>query len=265
MASPINTDDTSLKSLEGEFLRLVCLNYWEEDSPKFRIEAKRLLVETPEITGASIYAASATGDTDTAEQFLNAEPGLLNQKGGIRHWEPLMYAAYSRLPGVSTFPVGKLLIERGADPNAHHVTTYGGDDFTFSALTGVFGGGGRGPQKCPMHREAEKFCRLLLEAGAAPNDLQAAYNQMFSEGSFCLELLLEYGLAEKDIDQEIMHYQLMWAVGKGHLERVKLLVEAHVDINKKGANIGKGKTAYEFAVFNLQSEIADYLMSKIKS
>ena len=51
-----------------------------------------------------------------------------------------------------------------------------------------------GPRRCPEHPQCEAMARVLLEAGADPNDSQALYNRMFTPGHRCIQLLLEFGL-----------------------------------------------------------------------
>ena len=48
-----------------------------------------------------------------------------------------------------------------------------GGDCRFTALTGAFGEGEQGPVNQPPPPEWEAFARLLLDAGADPNDGQA--------------------------------------------------------------------------------------------
>ena len=65
-------------------------------------------------------------------------------------------------------------------------------------LTGVFGEGELGPVRQPRHPHSLALGRLLLEAGADPNDGQALYNRMFEPGNDHLELLFEFGLGTGD-------------------------------------------------------------------
>ncbi|MGI9305530.1 MAG: ankyrin repeat domain-containing protein [Gammaproteobacteria bacterium] len=263
-------DQPSADQLANDFLHHVVNSYSEVDDPdpaRWQY-AKDLLDDHPEIRDENIYTACAIGDTARVKKWLDEEPGLINQKGGYYNWEPLMYAAYSRLPGVSTLEVGKLLIGRGADPNAHYMW---GGQYKFTALTGVFGQGESGPTRQAEHPEFEAFARLLLDAGASPNDSQAAYNRMFLPDNTCLELLLEYGLSRTDKNNwflcendellphpdETMHYQLIWALKHGMTERTKLLVDHGVDVNKSQ----DGKTPYEWARLGGDREVADYLVA----
>src|SRR5205823_3278023 len=81
----------------------------------------------------------------------------------------------------------------GADPNAGSLWD---GTYPFTALTGVFGGGEEGGQ--PRHPDGMTFARLLLEAGANPNDTQAIYNGTFEPDDAHLELLFEFGLGTGD-------------------------------------------------------------------
>ena len=85
--------------------------------------------------------------------------------------------------------------------------------------------------------------RLLLEAGADPNDAQALYNRMFEPGNDHLELLLEFGLGAGDggpwrarlgaalgTPEHLVRSQVHWAVTHGMIERVRLLAEHGADL-----------------------------------
>lgn len=270
LSSGAPLDEPSADQLANDFLHHVVNSYSEVDDPdpsRWQY-AKDLLDAHQEIRDENIYTACAIGDAARVKKWLDEEPGLINQKGGYYNWEPLMYAAYSRLPGVSTLEVGELLIERGADPNAHYMW---GGQYKFTALTGLFGQGESGPVRQPEHPEFVAFARLLLDAGANPNDSQAAYNRMFLPDNTCLELLLEYGLSRNDKNNwllqendklvphpgKTMHYQLIWALKRGMTERAKLLVDHGVDVNKSE----DGRTPYEWAQLGGDRELAEYLVA----
>jgi hypothetical protein len=63
-------------------------------------------------------------------------------------------------------------------------------------LTGAFGEGEAGPVNQPEHQYCYQLARLLLEAGADPNDNQYLYNRMFTLGTRHLELHFEFGLGQ---------------------------------------------------------------------
>ena len=228
------------------FLELACLTYGGDHEQR-RVEARRLLTEYPTFSEQNLFSIACCGNVDLLKRKL--ESGEItteefNTPGGPMAWEPLLYACYSRveMPGGSTLAVAKLLLENGAHPNAHYMW---GGQYKFTALTGVFGEGESGPKQQPPHSEFESLAKLLLEAGADPNDSQALYNRMFTPGSRCLEMLLEYGLspAAKNnwMNQEAgklvpnedltLVYQLRWAIDKQHHDRVKMILDAGIDVN----------------------------------
>ena len=178
----------------SDFQQLACLNYFDSDRPANRERARAMIDADPALGTRDIWSAACVGDARAVADFLDADAVLVNTRGGYFDWEPLLYACYSRLDleGRSTLAVARLLIERGADPNAHYMW---GGQYRFTALTGAFGEGEMGPVNQPEHEDCDALATLLLDAGADPNDSQALYNTMFTPGSKCLEMLLEYGLS----------------------------------------------------------------------
>ncbi len=268
-------DVESAEQRANRFLDLVTVVYSPvADSGASRLDqAQDLLKAHPEIRTESIYTAAAIGDAGKIDDWLNQNPDLIDKKGGYFNWEPIMYAAYARLPGQSSFPAAHRLLERGANPNAHYMW---GGQYKFTALTGVFGEGEGGPEKQPEHADMVPFARALLERGASPNDSQAAYNRCFTSNNTCLELLLEYGLSAKDKNNwflmeddklvphpsETMHFQLMNAIRRGFTERAQLLIDHGADLNKPDDTYDtrtKGKTPWQAAVLHGQTQIADAL------
>src|SRR5206468_8786799 len=93
----------------------------------------------------------------------------------------------------STLEVARLLLSRGADPNAGFLLN---GSYVFTALTGAFGRGEDNMNEIP-HPEWRALATLLLEAGADPNDSQTLYNRHFEENDDHLKLLFAYGLGTK--------------------------------------------------------------------
>jgi ankyrin repeat protein len=269
----------------NKFLRLACITYFDGDHPSRRDRARQLFAEKPHLAKSNIDTAAAVGDVAAVADFL-AKGADVHAKGGPFDWEPLLYAAYSRLDseaeGHSTFEAARFLLEAGADPNAGFLWEGG---YLFTALTGVLGLGeddvfrGEGPLWQPPHQHWVEFARLLLEAGADPNDNQGLYNRMQYPNDEHLKLLFEYGLGKDQggpwfkrffedwphasfaisrSPSDILAYQLRWAIGANDFDRVKLLVENGVDVNRAS----RGKTPYAEAVSNGHQEIADYLVAK---
>jgi ankyrin repeat protein len=141
----------------------------------------------------------------------------------------------------------------------------------FTVLTGVFGEGELGPVRQPRHPHSLALARLLLEAGADPNDGQALYNRMFEPGNDHLELLLEFGLgtgdggpwhrrlgAALDTPAEMVRGELAWAITHGLTERVRLLVSHGIDIT---APLRDGTTATTMAATTGHADLVGYLVA----
>jgi uncharacterized protein len=133
----------------------------------------RLLSRWPEIGQDSLYAAAAIGNLMEIKRRLDADPSAASHKGGPLDREPLLYLAYSNLPGSEAhgLEIARLLLDHGADPNARWIGPWGEPAFT--VLTGLIGQG-EGDQ--PPHPQAKELATLLIERGADPFDPQALYN-----------------------------------------------------------------------------------------
>jgi ankyrin repeat protein len=259
------------RSPQDVFLRLACLVYgdWHRSNAA---RALRMLADSPELGRASVYAAAATGDVETVRDMVSRDPSIVNTKGGPLHWEPLLYACYSRMTGLdpshSTLAVARLLLQRGADPNAGFLWN---GSYAFTALTGAFGEGEDSINE-PPHPECDALARVLLDAGADPNDSQALYNKHFKQDDGHLLLLLSYGLGRdkggpwlsrvnvRDVTPQRLLIEELWSAAKNNVpNRVRLLVEHGVDVNSPG--LRNGRTPYEEALRAGNDEIARYLLA----
>jgi ankyrin repeat protein len=268
------SDQPDSAPLEEVFIRLACLTYgtWYRS---YAARAQQLLDERPDLAQASLSAAAAAGDSGTVCSMLERDPSLVNAKGGPLRWEPLLYACASRLADVpnvrSTLEVARVLLERGADPNAGFLW---GATYPYTALTCTFGRGEDNVNQLAHPRDLE-LARLLLDAGADPNDSQTLYNKHFEENDDHLTLLLAYGLGRdtngpwqrrlgerSTSPKSWLVQELCWAAMHNFPARVRLLVEhgAVVDIN--GQSPRTGRTAYEEALRAGHRHIASYLLEK---
>ncbi len=259
-----------LQSSADVFITLACLTYagWHRSNPA---KAVRMLAENPEIATVNVYTAAATGDVAAVRRMIEGEPALVNKKGGPLRWEPLLYACYSRMDGTdarrSTTEVARLLLSRGADPNAGFLFS---GSYAFTALTGVFGRGEDWHNQ-PPHPESARLARILLEAGADPNDAQTLYNRHFEANDDHLQLLLEFGLGRDNHgpwlkrlnDRRFNPGQLLveelWSAAKnGYSERIKLLIRHGADVN--APSLRNGRTPAEEALRAGNDRIAEYLV-----
>ncbi|SDD71680.1 ankyrin repeat domain-containing protein [Actinokineospora iranica] len=253
-----------------EFLAHACLTYGV-DSPQRVERAAALLAEHPAIADSDIHTAAALGDADRTRALLAHDPTLATRPGGPHDWEPLLYLAYSRLDGGDPLATASRLLDAGADPNAGYL--WEGLPSPFTALTGVLGEGEDAANQ-PQHRLAIPLARLLLTAGADPNDSQALYNRMFGRDDSHLRLLFEFGLGTGDggpwharlaprhpTPAEMLHDQLLWAAANNHPDRVALLLSHGVDPNADfpGHPAHHGRGPLELAIRAGNTEIADRL------
>jgi ankyrin repeat protein len=239
--------------LEAErFLESACLQFLPHVWIGHREhESRKILAAHPDILGQSIYLAAAAGATDLVEAFLDADPSLVNARGGVRTWAPILYACYSRLnstvPEHNTLKTVRLLLERGANPNAFYQHPLHRNR-RFTALTGVMGqadSDGKHNEACNMpHAYADELAVLLLDAGADPNECQGLDHVKSLPDSKWFRLMLRYGLNKEhrlnwlgqgEADSvSTLDYFLGDAVARGMQERIRLLLDHGADPNAIG-------------------------------
>ena len=150
-------------------LDLVLRNGWGGDLAA----ARKILERDPGLAKADLAAACACADLEEVERRLARDPEAAGLRLPPLDWAPLLYLAYSRLPGQAspdTLAIATLLLDQGADPNASFDDGWGNP---FTALCGVIG---QGEGVKPAHPHAEALAELLLDRGAEPFDTQALYN-----------------------------------------------------------------------------------------
>lgn len=131
-----------------------------------------LLARHPDLATCDFYTAVATGALDAVLAQLGRDRAAASRPGGPLGWEPLLYLAYSRLPGHAghAVEIARALLDHGADPNALWNDEWGS---LFTVLAGVVG---EGEGVKPPHPHAGELAALLLERGASPFDGQTLYN-----------------------------------------------------------------------------------------
>ena len=131
-----------------------------------------------------------------------------NRPGGPLNWAPILYVSHSAYANAE---LARELLSRGADPNATFTNEYG----EMSALYGAAG---------VVHDAG--LTRVLLEAGASPDDGESVYHSVEAESPDCLRLLLDAG-AETNGTNGLGH-----ALDYDRLEPVRMLLEAGADPNE---------------------------------
>ena len=256
-----------MKSDQGEaarFLDLACLTYGNDSTDRID-RAKRMLAHRPSLAAADAYTAAATGSVAALRRLLSEDSKRASRAGGPRKWPPLLYLCYSRvteeLAGADAIGAARLLLDHGADPNAHFMW---GRTYRFTALTGAMGEGEGGLVSQPPHPHAAALATLLLDAGADPNDAQGLYNTMFRPDNHWLHLLIDRGLTARDrINWKTgnrvgtLDFLLGHAAPRGFADRVELLLRHGAD--PRGRSYYDGRTHYDNALLNGFGDVAEML------
>ncbi len=242
-------------------------------------QALAILERDPDAARADIWTACACGELDTARSMLADAPDLAATAGGSRDWVPLLYLSFSRFlrldpaRAARMVEIASLLLANGADPNAYWIDANEGEGSRESALYGAAG----------VANNLE-LTRLLIEAGADPNDGETPYHTVEHEGVPCAHLvfphldetsrsiallhkidypdldglrtLLELG-ADPDGRSPFKNFALHQAVFRGHPKPFfDLLIEHGADLDRPN---GDGKTPYALAGRSGRSEIMEWL------
>lgn len=155
--------------------------------PNDLARASELLAANPELARASLHAACAFGEEAAAERFLAKDPSLANKKGGPKQREPLLYLSFSRFlkhdakRARAMLKLARRLLDLGADANAFYLSENPG--YTDEKQAALYGAAG-------ISDNAE-LTRMLLKAGADPNDHESLYHASESSDLGCLRLILE--------------------------------------------------------------------------
>jgi ankyrin repeat protein len=226
--------------------------------------ARELLAERPELAEAGLDCALVLGDVARVRAALGEDPELVGRPVGAREWAPLLYPCHScfiadHRDGIRE--IVRLLLDAGADPN----TTAPSPDWPGSTWTPLYGAAGR------LHDP--ELTRMLLAAGANPDDGESLYHSTETPDHSCLRLLLEAGatvegsntlphmLDREDPEGTRLLLEaggdatslLPFAVSRGRSpEVVRLLVEHGADVQARGDD---GRTAYAGAVLNGRADL----------
>jgi len=154
--------------------------------------ATRMLAEHPDLVGHDPYLACVVGDEAALRRATQADPAWVNRPGGPLALPPLVAVTHSSLLQVPEFRdrlhrCAQLLLAAGADPNQRvgnrwpPASLRAPDDS--NPLSALYGAAGKNYDVA--------LTRMLLDAGAEPNDGESLYHSL--ESPACTRLLLEHG------------------------------------------------------------------------
>ncbi|MBT5873031.1 MAG: hypothetical protein HOH43_06395 [Candidatus Latescibacteria bacterium] len=237
-----------------------------------RAKARTILDSAPEIPLADIHAACAAGDVLAVTDFLSVDARSATKSGGSRGWSPILQATWSCFMPErqeSLVKIVSLLLESGADPDSYWTNESGIKE---TALYGA------------VEQNCVQVARVLVDAGANPNDDESLYhacekfnldlldvlaiNGLDSDTlSYCVKHVMDFmwddgirWFLDHGADPNVLHpaaneTSLHWAVKRGcSLRAVQWLLEAGADPNartmdRRSAFIGLiGWTPLDFAL-----------------
>jgi hypothetical protein len=164
-----------------------------------------LLADKPALGTRSIHAAAALGDAAGVRSWLERDPALANAKGGAGGWPPIIFLCFGRVGGddPARAEAAHALLANDADPNAWR----GDPAWPKARETALYGA--TGVNSYPV------LARVLLVAGADPNDGESRYHAPEKNHVACLEVLEEFGTDFSRVDPEWRNTPLFFLLGWG--------------------------------------------------
>ncbi len=199
-----------------------------------RRSAEEILARHPAIAAAGLHPALVLGDVKRVAQALDEMPGTVKEKSGPQQWEPLLYVCFSTFAQGQSDRTGdlaetaRLLLRAGANPDA----VYYPKEWPDNPLSCLYAASGQNNNPA--------LTRVLLEAGANPNDHESLYHSTEHPDLVCFKLLLEHG-AKTEGSNALKHM-----LDREDLEGVRILLAAGADPNETNY---RGETALHWAVW----------------
>lgn len=151
--------------------------------------ARSMLRQNPGLATTNVYTAAITGNAGALKKFLQHDPALANQPGGVRGWPALCYLTFSRFLRIENrkrsedfLAAAKILLDAGADPDGRWTDGFAGKPEVECALYGA----------CGVANDA-KITKLLLDRGARVGgdfENECLYHAAEFFDPACLKLIL---------------------------------------------------------------------------
>ena len=214
-------------------LILLVLIYGHEHERARPALAAKLLQDRPDLVEGDDFLACATGDRDVIWRAVITDPEWVDRNEdkwrcpeckGLLSRPPLIAVTHSSLGRLPEYrdrlmECVKLLLEAGADPD--QAWSESKEGHPLSALYGAAG-----------FNHNPEMTKLLLAAGANPNDGESLYHSLEGPDLACTRLLLEAGA--KVEGSNALHYQL----DSDNLDGLRLLLSTGANPNDSSSSLG---------------------------
>lgn len=157
-----------------------------EGNARDRGLAARILREEPDLFADDAWLACVIGDEAAVRKALSSDPDFANRRGGPFAMPPLAVVTHSRMILEDGFEAGllacaDLLLKHGADVNG----SWEDARWPGNPLSVLYGAAGR------THHAG--MTKLLLDAGASPDDNESLYHSVEGPDITCTRLLIDAG------------------------------------------------------------------------
>jgi ankyrin repeat protein len=206
-------------SREDAAKRLVNMMRADVPAAAKRRTIENLLTLYGDLDSFDLGLACTLGNVEYVQSELSRNPKIVNERSGFGNCEPLLYCTFSwflkhdEIRRRRIRQVVELLLASGADPNAGLET----GDGRLSALYGAAGAA----------NDLETV-RMLLEAGANPNDGESCYHAVEHPGHEILELLFA-----KNVDETQKSHAIFRKLDFDDLETVGWLLDHGVSPDQR--------------------------------
>jgi len=187
------------------------------------LDAEQILAAHPMVAESSIFTAAVLGRADAVGRLLRDDPSLATATGGPHGWDPLTHLCFSnylkhhRDNGQEFVRAARALIDAGASANTGWWESDHQAQPTWeSALYGA-----AGVARHPA------LTRLLLDAGADPNDGETPYHAPEGHDNRALQVLVGSGKLTAESLGVILLRKADWH----DLEGITWLLDQGVDPN----------------------------------
>jgi ankyrin repeat protein len=147
-------------------------------------KARDIFKARPEIAETSLSVAAVLGEIEIVQRFLAADSKAAKLKAGEPKREPLHWLCYSPFcskRGPQILRCAEALLAAGADPDAHTVERDGKHEYPLGALYAA-----------ACHAKFPKLVKLLLDAGADPDDGETIFHAAEADDRVVLKLMVDY-------------------------------------------------------------------------